>query len=609
MFSSASLWWLYSFCYFIRYCYWTISEGHYQCICAYIGSNNSISCLKSGCSRMAVLSIVILLVTVVGNTEQVGDCPPWFEWVNATWPSTNGTYCACSSTSLDFYIRCDQRQQQSSLRLASCVFYDSQADDVVVAACPFLFPKHMIKNNVIPLPQNVSELNAIICGNLSREVKGPLCGKCVNGTGPSIYSIGNECVPCSPVNVVYYLLLQYLPTTFIVLVVVVFRLNVTAAPMAHYVLFCNMIVLYFKFIVLYFTKFVLSAYYQLQFLSKVVLTLCAVWSFDALFFVSPPLCISPHLEDIYKPFIDFLAILYPFILLLLMYIGIELHGRDFKPIVILWKPFQKILVRFYKTWEPSVSMIQAFSSLFFLSYAKLLFVMGAPYYLSTAANAKGKNVDPVVYIDPTVPYQSKKHIYLIIFSLFIAIFLFLPPLVLLIIYPTSFFQKISRHLKPRWNIAIKIYVDTFQGCFKDGTNGTRDYRAVSGYLLAMWFLLLVVQRVAASVALHLTKNTTIGIVALHMSTFFLTILIIICVMTQPYKHKIANISAVTLLVIFTALVGMNVSLWDESDITRVMFLILLSSLHCALGGYVVWKIRKRCQNMDGEGAQLLDHNH
>ena len=318
---------------------------------------------------MAVLSIVqvaLLLVTVVGQVE---DCPPWFERLNTTWRGTSVTYCACSSASSD-HIVCDQKQQQSSLRLASCVFYDPQADDVVTAACPFLFPKHIIKNNVIPLPQEVSELNAFICGNLSREVKGPLCGKCVNGTGASIYSIGNECVPCSPVNVVYYLLLQYLPTTVIVLVVAVFRPNVTAPPMAHYILFCNTIVLFFKFIVSYYTYFVSSAQNILQLFNKVVLTVCAVWSFDALFFVSPPLCISPHIEGIYKPFIDFLATLYPFILLLLMYIGIELHGRNFKPIVILWRALYRIFVQFYTTWEPNASMIQAFSSLFFYHIPK-----------------------------------------------------------------------------------------------------------------------------------------------------------------------------------------------------------------------------------------------
>ena len=148
---------------------------------------------------MAVLSIVqvvLLIVTLVGKTEQEGDCPPWFEMVNVTWTSTNATYCACSSTT-SRYIECDQKQQQSSLRFGSCVFYDSGAGDVVAGICNFMFPKHMIKNNVIPLPREVGELNTTICGSLSREVRGPVCGKCVNGTGPSIYSIGNECVPAA----------------------------------------------------------------------------------------------------------------------------------------------------------------------------------------------------------------------------------------------------------------------------------------------------------------------------------------------------------------------------------------------------------------------------
>ena len=95
--------------------------------------------------------------------------------------------------------------------------------------------------------------------------------------------------------------------------------------------------------------------------SKIVLTLKAVWSFDALFFVSPPLCISQHMEDIYKPFLDFLATLYPFALLLLTYVGIELQARDFKPVVVLCKPFHQLYVHCYKGWDPNASRIQAFA--------------------------------------------------------------------------------------------------------------------------------------------------------------------------------------------------------------------------------------------------------
>ena len=83
------------------------------------------------------------------------------------------------------------------------------------------------------------------------------------------------------------------------------------------------------------------------------------------------------MEDIYKPFLDFLATLYPFALLLLTYMGIELQAKDFKPVVVLCKPFHRLYVRCYKIWNPNASMIQALASLFFLSYIKLIILIGA----------------------------------------------------------------------------------------------------------------------------------------------------------------------------------------------------------------------------------------
>ena len=40
------------------------------------------------------------------------------------------------------------------------------------------------------LPANVNEFNSVVCGNLSREVKSPSCGRCINDTEPSVYSVG-----------------------------------------------------------------------------------------------------------------------------------------------------------------------------------------------------------------------------------------------------------------------------------------------------------------------------------------------------------------------------------------------------------------------------------
>ena len=124
---------------------------------------------------------------------------------------------------------------------------------------------------------------------------------------------------CSPVNVVYYLLLQYLPSTILFLVVILFRLNVTAAPMAHYVLFCNLVVFYFKSLLSLYARLCGTSTLFISTLVKCVVTMTTLWSFDPVFFLSPPLCVSRHMEDIYKPFLDFITTVYPFFLLLLKF--------------------------------------------------------------------------------------------------------------------------------------------------------------------------------------------------------------------------------------------------------------------------------------------------
>ena len=241
--------------------------------------------------RIVVLISILTSVCsseLLDNQKQKTICPPWFTWVNSS------GYCLCGME-LPSRIVCNQKKQVFSLFQGSCIFHDSEESTTVVAWCPFMYPENAMKDGLIPLPANVSKLNRVVCGILNREVKGPLCGRCTNGTGPFVYSVGSTCVPCSPINILYYILLQYVPTTVIFLLVIIFRLKINSAPMANYVLFCNSSVLYIRCTLwLYYQRSVINA-----FIAKSALTLSAVWSFNALLFISPPLCISQNLEDIY----------------------------------------------------------------------------------------------------------------------------------------------------------------------------------------------------------------------------------------------------------------------------------------------------------------------
>ena len=66
----------------------------------------------------------------------------------------------------------------------------------------------------------------------------------------------------------------------------------------------------------------------------------------------------------------------------------------------------------------------------------------------------------------------------------IVMFILLPPLVL-VLYPIRLFRK-SLHLFgfQRWDILHHI-MDIFQGCFKDETEGTRDYKSFTALFLLL----------------------------------------------------------------------------------------------------------------------------
>ena len=525
--------------------------------------------------------LVLVLLSILSVTGTVEECPPWF-----TLESSNSSLfpqCVCSDT-LDFKIVCDQRRKMSFLQLGYCAFQDFTINGTVVADCPYVLPEHMRVGEHVPLPRNRSKLNQFICGNLNRDIGTPLCGRCTNGTGPSIYSAGSQCVSCSAVNIVYYLLLQYLPTTILFVAIIVFQINVTSAPMAHYVLYCNIVVLWVKSVSDVYSHYLHS---HASILWKVLLTLKAMWSFDTLFFVSPPLCVSVHMEEIYIPFLDTVAILYPFILLVLTYVAIELHAHDFRPIVHLWRLVHRPFVRFRKTWDPNASVIQAFATLFLLSYSRLILLTHEALIMSVVINQQSQVVARVPYIDPTIPLYSQKHYLLIALAIFIFVFIVSPPILLLIIFPTRLFRKVSRYLKPRRVISIQTFVDTFHGCYKDGTNGTRDYRAASGYILAIFVLVP-----AAYMALQTAITWTL--LLYQVSVVLFIALSVTGALLRPYKHKAANISVVVLPAMLASVIAFFAAPKSKSSSTLIaaILFVIFSLPHCVFYGYIVYRLGK-----------------
>ena len=532
-------------------------------------------------SYFHLLVFLPLLVTVSGKGVK---CPPWFIQDNSS--DSEFPQCVCSEA-MGSYISCSQRERTSYIKVGHCAFYDEVINDTLVANCPYVFPPHLVHNGLIRLPHNLTHLNTFICGHLNRELGSPLCGRCTNGTGPSIYSFGVQCASCSRLNILYYLLLQYVPATIIFLAIILLRISLVSPPMVHYILYCNILQVVIK-IVVGFYAFYASTNTHVMIVIRLLLTLNSLWTLDPLYLLSPPLCISQDFHEIYIPVLDTMAALYPFALLLLTYILIELYARDCKPVVVVWKVIHRKCGCLLGSWNSDKSLIQAFATLFFLSFMKFIGIVNNTFMLSYVLNMKGQIMARVPFIDPTVTLFSFTHLSLVILSFFILFFLLLPPVLLLLLFPTTCFTKVSKYLKPRWVLTLKIFADTFHGSYKDGTNGTRDFRQTAGIIIVIW----IVQPAANEIiALIITNNSFPWPLTFPSLA---TVMSIACVVFQPYKHRAANISGTILPIIFIITSGIYyiVDIYKFSTGMVLLCIAVTTLPHCVFYGYGIYWLAK-----------------
>ena len=195
-------------------------------------------------------------------------------------------------------------------------------------------------------------------------------------------------------------------------------------------------------------------------------------------------------------------------------------------------------------------------------------------------NEYGIVITQVTYIDPTVPMYSPRHIYLMIFSTCVLLFIVLPPILVLIVFPTRLSNKLQTYFSPRLNLALFTFVATFQGCYKDGTNGTRDYRALSGGILGGCVLIL-----ALKVCSHLLieVNDRNPVISWQIVIILLIALLVSCELLRPYKSEVANQSIIIILALFTACCTLYLTV--HTTVFQIKFAIfviiaLLSLPHC-----------------------------
>ena len=429
--------------------------------------------LSTWATTWCILVVHVYLSSVSASNTS---CPTWFYYNNCS------NQCECESLLGDKF-RCNQLEKRAQIANGFCATSTEQEGLYYAGYCPFGPTENRMYSE---LPSDPDLLNEVMCGPYNRT--GVLCSECIDGYGPAVFSPYKKCENCSKLSTGFaaslYLLLELTPITLLFVCVVVFRLSITAGPLLWYVLFCQIYIFTLQSN-LYVYKYTLSHVsppLKILFYSSLIVS--NFWYLQFFTFVITPFCISENLSSIHIELLSLVPAVYPLVLVIITCILMELHARNYRIIHMIWKPFGILFTILKITTVTSDAVIRAFATFILLSASTLTYNVSVILRRSAVyRSTDGMVHETVVFSDPTIVWFSLKHILYILTVGVPYISLVLIPFLLLCVYPTRIYRCLSRFLSDRKRLAITAFVEAFNSCFKDGLNGTRDYRALIGIVL------------------------------------------------------------------------------------------------------------------------------
>ena len=518
-----------------------------------------------------VLILALIYVKLAAsNNVQDTECPLWHvKTVNM---------CNCGA-SLFNIVHC-HGTESVTVGLGNCMTWDNVSQKAVLHRCPLSGKQtcyHYELYGAIKIPTNISgvELNNITCKIYNRQ--GIHCEHCRNGYGPAPFSDGFTCADCSKHRHLWILnlLFQLSMVTIMYLFIVLFQIKGTSSPL-------NVIITYSQLCVCPFT---VSAGMHVRMncflgptLTIVGMTIIGVTNLDFFRFVIPPMCISTSLKSINVHILDYIIAFYPIVLTFIIYTFIVLHDRNCRIAVYLTIPVKMLFRLFNRNWNPKTTILNTCITFILIAYSKFLFTSINLLFGVKTYSSDGKVVpnSTVLLYDPTIKFFDSQHIPYAVFALFIiVVFVLLPPL-LLLLYPTRLFRKCLNCCGfRRWDI-LQVVVDIFQGWYKDGTEGTQDFRAVS----TLYFVLRIVLS-SLYVMLLFRSYYPYGWYVVSVFHIFLGVFFLIA---KPYKKSWMNYIDGLLILWIGVLVYMLVYVQKAAFFVGILFgpvlFVLIFLLRC-----------------------------
>lgn len=507
------------------------------------------------------------------------ECPPWAYCRNSS--------CACTDHG-HHKTMCDRNTLVLSVLKCNCVTYDNATGHVFAGLCIENCENHY-ESQYHPLPFDVNEINYIMCKKKWNRT-GRLCGKCFSGHSPLVYSFDMKCVVCEEgnKNIWKYISVAFGPLTVFYFFVLFFKIKATSSHLHGYICFSQALSMPAFLRVALISEQNNQTY---KLILKIFGAMYSIWNLDILKGIYPEICLD--VSPLTALAIDYTLAVYPIVLTVLSYVLIELHDRNNRVIVFIWRPFRCVFLLFRRNWDTRTTVLDAYATFFLLSFLKVLsvsFDLLVPIRVINLQNGKSSHV---LYYDGTIDYFGRDHLpYAILAILFGLIFAVLPT-AFLILYPFRWFQRALSCLGIRMDL-LQAIMDSFQGCYKDGTEpGTRDCRQFAATNLTAGFILFSL--------FAMTLNS----VYFPLASAALSIIVIVIIIVQPYKNNMANFNKVDtiflgcLALFYSMVASCNISMLEQQNFRQVIHIIMIATailpliyMSCITTHWILSRMRK-----------------
>ena len=488
----------------------------------------------------------------------------------STWSYCRNGTCKCLNIP-NYILTCDSLGQIRSILKCNCITYNENTSTLEIGSCMYTC-NHNKKNTFryLLLPSNMSEWNDILCGRFNR--KGTLCGECKDGFYTPAYSYDLTCIKCNSnaSNWLKFVLIAFLPLTIFYFVVVMFKINVHSTYLQGYVLYSQAVTIIFL------ARNLVMIYKQSSLWLKYIIysmgTFYSIWNLDFFRFFSSDICLQTG--SLATISLELVVAIYPVLLILITYGLILMYDRNVYVIVAAWKPFKAFFSLFERNWNFKSSLIDAFSTLFFLFSIKCINVCAdflIPVKIYRAFSPQHITTEYRLYYDASILYFGPEHLPYAILALAVFFIVGLLPTLLVLLYPFKFCQVLFVIFPPTWKVCIHTFMDTIQGFYKDGTEPkTRDYRWFAGLILGARFIFIIIY------GYTLTENffTAVSVI--------LVLFVIAFVIADPYNARYNHLSSYfVIFILFLA------SLCTDSQVDSYVKSAFLNAIFYVLAFFFV----------------------